>query len=162
MIKEETELTTSAIKMQTLLHQFIQLYDRLTVEHSLMTDRELKLIKNLASLRETIQALNQLSPQIIDTIQDTAKKEVDRVCRSLFTKIENVQQNINNIFDAKLDDCCNKLNSESTKIAKLGGDCWQLTTELGVKSSWRMLFIFLLSGLVSGLIIGYFILKRMF
>ena len=162
MIKEETELTTNAIKIQTLLHQFIQLYDRLTVEHSLMTNRELKLVKNLESLKETIEELNQLSPQIINTIQDTAKQEVDRVCRSLFTKIENMQQNINNILDAKLDDCCNKLNNESTKIAKLGEDCWQLTTELGVKSSWRMLFIFLLSGLVGGLMIGYVILKKMF
>jgi hypothetical protein len=84
MIKEEAELTTSAIKMQTLLHQFIQLYDRITVEHSLMTDRELKIVKNLEALNETIidleqttVRLDQLGQQIKENVKEVIRAEVN-------------------------------------------------------------------------------------
>jgi len=156
---KDLELVNGASKFETLLYQFIKLYDRLTVEHSLMNDRELKLIKNLEGLKETVEELNQLSPQIIEIIKDTTKQEVNRIYQSLVTKIDNIEQNINNVLDTILNDCCNKLNAESNKITKLSKDCWDLNKKLVEDLSLIKIFVLMLIGLAGGLIIGYFIMK---
>ena len=67
---EEALLTVSASKFEALLYQFIKLYDRLTLEHSLMTERELKLLKNLEGFKEIILQLNSATTKMNITMVD--------------------------------------------------------------------------------------------
>ena len=73
---EEVTLTNNASKFEVLLYQFIKLYDRLNLEHSLTTERELKLIKNLEDFKEITLALNNTTSSINSTINELTQIEL--------------------------------------------------------------------------------------
>lgn len=73
--KEEI-LTNNASKFEILLYQFIKLYDRLNLEHSLTTERELKLIKNLEDFKKITLALNKTTSSINSTINELTQIEL--------------------------------------------------------------------------------------
>jgi hypothetical protein len=94
---EEIVLTNNASKFEALLYQFVKLYDRLTLEHSLMNERELKLIKNLEGFNETIKELNNsiintnnalveinnLDLKLAVVVHDNVTTKFEEACRSL-------------------------------------------------------------------------------
>jgi len=127
MIVEEQEVVSPAIKIQTLLEKFTQLYDRLTVEHNLMTKRELNIIKNLEVLNETIEALNKLGPQIIKIIQETNHTAVDQVWNDLS---ELIGKTIDQHFGHHLSNCCRTLDKATSKITVLTEDHDQMSGHL--------------------------------
>lgn len=108
MDEENLALVNMPIKLQTLLHQFIQLYDRLAVEHSLMTERELKLLKRLEKLHETlehlnktIEVLNKFGPQVTKTIELT----INEVANEIYIKLAD---SIRRHIEQKLNDSLNR------------------------------------------------------
>ncbi len=123
---EEIELTTSSIKLQTLLHQFIQLYDRLVVEHDLMSTRELKIVKNLGNLTETIDGLNQtvvglneLGTQMKNAVTEAVTKVVSSNWIGFSDKIAGKMDSDVNKVCRDLDRTANKLQSIAKEYDKL-------------------------------------------
>ena len=156
MIKEEAELTTSAIKMQTLLHQFIQLYDRITVEHSLMTDRELKIVKNLEALNQTIINLEQTTV-MLDELGQQIKENVKEVIRA---EVNNGLGEISNrnatSMDSKVSEICRKLNNEHNHMRYMVNEYEQIKRGFNLK----LWIIALLLGFSIGLGGSYWYLKK--
>lgn len=147
----ETQLATSSMKMQTLLHQFIQLYDRLTVEHSLMTNRELKIIKDLVKLTETIEKLDltitelqQLDQQLQVNVQESIRKEV----KNNFNDISN---NIIINMDKQVTAICYALQVEHRNMQSMVHEYKEMQQTFSLRE-WG---IALLIGFVFGLSFGF-------
>lgn len=149
MIKEEAELTTSAIKMQTLLHQFIQLYDRITVEHSLMTDRELKIVKNLEKINETIVDLDQLSQQIKENVKEVIRAEVNN-------GLGEISNSNARSMDNRVTEMCRKLNNEHYHMQSMVQEYKEIKRGFNLK----LWIIALLLGLTIGFGGSYWYLKK--
>lgn len=147
---EKTVLTNDVSKFETLLYQFIKLYDRLTVEHSLMTDRELKLLKRLEKLNELIERLNEFIPEVTKIIQDTNQQSVKKSWDLLS---ELTRTAIKEHLDRHLNYCCNKLHNATDNI----GDLINEYGKVSIRFLAALIGLSILIGMVAGMIIGRYI-----
>ena len=147
---EEIVLTNSAGKFETLLYQFVKLYDRLTLEHSLMTDRELKLLKRLEKLHELIERLNEFIPEVTKIIKDTNEQAVKQTWELLD---ELTRKSIKEHLDQHLSYHCNKLYNATDKIEDLTNDYGQVSFRFLV----TMVGMSVLIGMIAGMILGHYI-----
>lgn len=95
---EEVGITNSTSKFEALLYQFVKLYDRLTLEHSLMNDRELKLIKNLEGFNDLMMELNNIitkTNNVVVEINKLDQKLSEVVCNTIIVKINETCQALN-------------------------------------------------------------------
>lgn len=104
---EEVGLTNSSSKFEALLYQFVKLYDRLTLEHSLMNDRELKLIKNLEGFTDLMMELNN-----IITKTNNVAVEINQLDK----KLSNV---VRETIIVKINETCEALNKTGSRVATI-------------------------------------------
>ena len=104
---EEVGLTNSTSKFEALLYQFVKLYDRLTLEHSLMNDRELKLIKNLEGFTDLMMELNN-----IITKTNNVAVEINKLDKKLSHVVRET-------IIVKINETCEVLNKTSSKVAAI-------------------------------------------
>lgn len=147
---EEKVLIDSASKLENLLYQYVKLFDRLTVEHSLMTDRELKLLKELEKLHEVINKLNKFSPEVTNIIQNTTQQVINKNREDLSALIKTL---IERPLDQHLNYCSKQLYEATNKIKILTND-YDMTC---VKYFLTVVSVGVLVGIIAGMIIGHYI-----
>lgn len=163
---EEVILTNSASKFDALLYQFIKLYDRLTVEHSLTTERELELIKNLEDLQEITLDLNNTTSKINSTIKELNQLELTLsavIQSNVSAAIGNLRGNLLELSSRILDQrimqyveyCASNLHYAIDKIEELTKE----QVKKDVKVFWMLLGIATLIGLLIGALIRLYIFK---
>lgn len=156
---EEAQLTVSASKFEALLHQFIKLYDRLTLEHSLMTERELKLLKNLEGFKEIVLQLNSAITKMNITMSDLKTMDLKLSTVIKNNIIEATDKTKNDLLDVNentlerslgrcIEQCSNKLHYAANQIH-------ELLDERG-KGDHRLAFLLLIGCALISLIIGLF------
>lgn len=157
---EEVILTNSASKFDALLYQFIKLYDRLTVEHSLTTERELELIKNLEDLQEITLDLNNTTSKINSTIKELNQMELtlsEKIQINVSVAIGKLRGNLLELSSRILGQrimkyveyCATNLHDTIDKIEKLTKE----QVKQDVKVFWMLLGVATLIGLLIGALI---------
>lgn len=154
-MEEHSDLINVPIKLQTLLHQFIQLYDRFSVEHSLMTDRELKLLKKLEKLNETLEnlnttivELNEFTPKVVTAIEEIVEKVYIKLSQLIEQTIERKLDNTFNDYYSIFSD----VRTEFKVFAKTNK-----TSE--TKVLILILVVVSLCSLFLGMVISYYFLR---
>lgn len=157
MVEENSVLVNMPIKLQTLLHQFIQLYDRLAVEHSLMTERELKLLKRLEKLNETlehlhktIEILNKFEPQVVKLMEELNQNSINELDVKLSEAIKvNIEKKLSN----NLNYYCSVFREATNKFEEIT----KKQKETDENAFFMMLIIVGLICLLVGIIIGRYV-----
>lgn len=156
---EEALLTVSASKFEALLYQFIKLYDRLTLEHSLMTERELKLLKNLEGFKEIILQLNSATTKMNITMADlkTIDLKLSTVIKNNITEAtDKTRKDLLDLNEKTLDISLRRcLEQYSSKLNYADNKAVELLDEKG-KSDSRFALLLLIGCTLFGLIIGLF------
>lgn len=147
---EEKFLIDSASKFENLLHQYVKLYDRLTVEHSLMTDRELKLLKELERLYEVVNKLNHFSPEVAKIIHNTNQQSINQTWEQLSALI---RAEIKGHLDKHLNYHCKQLY-EATNQLKILTDNYDKTCD---KYFFMWLGVLIFLGIIAGMMIARYI-----
>lgn len=161
---EEVILINSASKFDALLYQFIKLYDRLTVEHSSTTERELELIKNLEDLQEITLDLNNATSKINSTIKELNQMELTLsavIQSNVSAAIGKLRGNLLELSSSILDQrimkyveyCASNLHYAIDKIEELTKE----QVKKDVKVFWILLGVVTLIGLLIGALIRLYI-----
>ena len=150
------ELVNSASKFETLLYQFIKLYDRLTVEHALITERELKIVAKLENLDQTLIELNkklvkldQLGPQLTT---DTASA----INMAVSNNWEGLSKSIATNTERRISTFCIDLNNASSKMRFIVDEYDNMKKSFNLKI-WAIMFLLGLLFWAGG---GYWYVKK--
>ena len=135
------------INLETVLYQFVKLYDQLAVDHSLMAQRELKVVRNVEKLQDIATELHELGPTIVTTIKNTTKQEVEQVFANIVNLVERS-------IDGKLKPSCNVLDATLVKLNEAMQDTQKIKEQLGLRNTWLLVLMSFFAGcLIGGLIV---------
>ena len=133
--------------METVLYQFVKLYDQLAVDHSLMAQRELKVVRNVEKLQDIATERHELGPTIVTTIKNTTKQEVEQVFANIVNLVERS-------IDGKLKPSCNVLDATLVKLNEAMQDTQKIKEQLGLRNTWLLVLMSFFAGcLIGGLIV---------
>lgn len=168
MITETNEgpSTNNASKFEVLLYQFIKLYDRVKVEHSLTTERELKLIKNLEDFKEITLALNNTTSSINSTINELTQIEL-KLSAAIQSNVAEVTGRLRSnlielshrVLDQGLGQYMQCFSSNLHYAINKLEELMQEKAKRDVRVFWMLLGVGALIGLLIGVLIRVYIFK---